>query len=164
MTKLKVVIKVLNLTEENYNLKCEIHGLAVYSINRKSTEESGSACFPSIGIYKERNIYSKTNVSLLVLYNFKDYGQLKLTIDLSITHCDVNKINICIAWRKVHLFTENSSCTIHQFIHNLTIKTYEKYIRRGCNFCPIKHMQYHDRSYLEKKTVQINITGYMIGK
>lgn len=115
-------LTINNLTYKGYNDgSCTYAGLTVYSLINKSYVEASSECFSHNGFYKYRNIYSKSNQLLFVLYSYKEYGKLTINITLSSTYCKPVSVNLC-ALNYLCLFPGNKMCQefkseVQQFPH-----------------------------------------------
>ena len=132
-----VNLTIENLTYKNYNdPECSFAGIAVYNLNNDTYTEVGTECFsPSdLGKYRHmysysreiptesvifdhlfahRNIYSNSNDTLLVLYSYRQYGNLSITIQLSTTECRPVTINTC-ALSYLCKIPNNEMCKRHK--------------------------------------------------
>ena len=162
--RINVTITHLYHSEGVSGLGCLFYGLTAYSIAHESKDEIFSVCSTSGGIYMHRSLYSKTNVVLLVVYSDRVFGFWNMKVLLSTTSCNIVQINVCNSQRKVYFSSPNTSCTIHQLVHQLSIKSYEDYTKRGCSYCQIDNLQYETSGKIDKEIVKVNVTGYMRGK
>ena len=114
-----VNLKIENLTYTNYNdPQCSFAGISVYGLSNYTYTEIGTECFSPRDLAKYRHLYSKSkevphkslafdhslthrdfysssNETLVVLYSYKQYGILSITIQVSITKCKPVVINTC---------------------------------------------------------------------
>ena len=89
---LKLTIKTIMYTGYNDPI-CTFAGISVYSAN-KDTEITND-CFSFYDFNIDKDIYPSSNVTLLVLYSYKEYGDLNITMQLSTTQCKPVTIDTC---------------------------------------------------------------------
>ena len=116
-------LTVINLTYTGFNDPlCTFAGIAIYSLNKDSHTEITTECISIKNIFTYRNIYSKSNETLLVLYYYKEYGNLSFTIQFSATKCKPVTINTC-ALSYLCKFPNNTMCKEHrEQISSLNLK------------------------------------------
>ena len=126
-----VNLTIINLTYTGFNDPlCTFAGMTVHSLNKDSYKEISTECMSFINILPYRNIYSKSNETLLVLYSYKEYGNLSLTIQFSTIKCKPVTINTC-ALSFLCKFLNNTMCKEHrEQIKALNLK----YSQIGTNF------------------------------
>ena len=91
-----VNLTIINMTYTgSEDPMCTFAGIAVYSLNKDSIKEITNDCVYFDKYFTHRDIYSKSNEALLVLYSYKEYGNLSLTMQFSITNCIPVTINTC---------------------------------------------------------------------
>ena len=110
-----VNLTIINLTYKGYNDPlCTIAGITVYSFNKDSYTEIKTECNFFYHPYsKYRDIYSKSNKTLIVLYSYKEYGNFSLAMQFSTTKCQPVKINTC-ALSYLCKFQNNAMCREHR--------------------------------------------------
>ena len=111
-----VNLKIEYLTYTYYNdPQCSFAGIAVYALKNYTYAEIGTECLtrykhliprskekitkdslPFDNLLTHRDFYSQSNETLLGLYSYKQYGNLKITIQLSTTRCKPVTINTCV--------------------------------------------------------------------
>ena len=152
-----VNLKIVNLTYTYYNdPQCSFAGIAVYVLNNYTFTEIGTECFspgnltkykhylskskeislPLDHLLTHRDFYSSSNETLLVLYSYKKYGNLSITIQVSTTKCKSVTINTC-ALTNLCNSLNNTMCKnhVHQ-IRSLNLK----YKQLSTNFpVSVKH-------------------------
>ena len=74
---------------------CMYNGLTTYQMKNDSFTEMSTVCSNPSYNYKFRNIYPKTPLVLLILYAYKEYGNISINIILSVTECKPVTINSC---------------------------------------------------------------------
>ena len=42
-----------------------------------------------------QNYYSDSNITLIVMYSYPEYSSLSSLLHVSVTHCNIVKINVC---------------------------------------------------------------------
>ena len=105
-----VNVAITNLTYTGFNeLPCIFAGITVYSLNKDLHTEIATECISVYDIFTYRDIYSKSNETLLVFYSYKEYGNLSITIQLSTTKCKPVTINTC-ASSYLCKFPNNTMC------------------------------------------------------
>ena len=77
------------------NLHCFFAGLTSYVPNNNNLNIISQICFTNDRFYKHQNIYSNTSSILLIIYSYKEYGLLNITLAISSTTCKAISINIC---------------------------------------------------------------------
>ena len=131
-----VNLKITNLTYTYYNdPQCSFAGIAVYVLNNYTFTEIGTECFSPGNLTKykhylskskeitkdslyfdhlftHRDFYSSSNETLLVLYSYKEYGNLSITIQVSTTKCKPVMINTC-ALTNICKSLNNTVCKNH---------------------------------------------------
>ena len=81
----------LNVTINNftnnykYNTLCTYGGVIFNEEEKRIYKEKRSICFDSGYFYKHRNIYSKRSEMLLLMYAYKGYGTLFISLNISTT-------------------------------------------------------------------------------
>ena len=76
-----VNLTIINLTYTGFNDSlCKFAGITVHSLNKDLYKEITTECMSFINILPSRDTYSKSNETLLVLYSYKEYGNLSSTI------------------------------------------------------------------------------------
>ena len=81
-----VNLTIINLTYTGFNDPlCTFAGITVYNVNSDSYKEITTECILFSNILPFKNIYSRSNETLLVLYSYKEYGNLSLTMQFSST-------------------------------------------------------------------------------
>ena len=75
--------------EYDENVHCNYGGLAVFD----RTDVISTVCMSSNGLYKYRNIYSKSHQIFVVIYSYTEYGSLKTPLSMSTTDCGHATIN-----------------------------------------------------------------------
>ena len=109
-----VNLTITNLTYTGFNDPlCTFAGITVHSLSKDSYKEITTECMSFINILPSRNIYSKSNETLLVLYSYKEYGSLSLTIQFSSTKCKPVTINTCALSHLCQL-PNNTMCKEHR--------------------------------------------------
>ena len=118
-----VNVTITNLTYTGFNDPlCIFAGITVYSLNKDLYTEITTECTSVHNIFTYRDIYSKTNETLLVLYSYQEYGNLSLTMQLSTTKCKPLTINTC-ASSYLCKFPNNTMCRKHrEQISSLNLK------------------------------------------
>ena len=91
-TNLKLTIKTIMYTGYNDPI-CTFGGISVYTGNIDA--EITNDCFSFYNYIIDKDIYSNSNVTLLVLYSYKECGTLNITMQLSTTQCKPVTINTC---------------------------------------------------------------------
>ena len=71
---------------------CNKGGFSVYGSFLEISAVCNTSNYPT---YRYKNIYSKSNEVLLVIYSYKIYGCFKINISLLVTKCKPVNINIC---------------------------------------------------------------------
>ena len=115
-------ITIIKLTYSGFNDPlCTFAGLAVYALNVDSNTDIINECF-SFKYQTYRDIYSRSNKTLLVLYSYKEYGNVSITMQLSTTQCKPVTINTC-ALSYLCQLPNNTLCTEHrEQISSLNLK------------------------------------------
>ena len=92
-----VNLTIINLTYTGFNDPlCTFAGITAYSLKNNSYTELTTECNFFNNVYSMyRDIYSKSNETMLVLYSYKEYGNLSLTMQFSSTKCKPVTINTC---------------------------------------------------------------------
>ena len=102
-----IIVKVapshlsINLTIKNtiytgiINSQCKYSGASAYDIVDGFENEISTECFQSSPVL-HRNMYSKKEILILVIYSFKEYGSIKGHIEVSTTKCKTVKFNSCL--------------------------------------------------------------------
>ena len=109
-----VNLTIINLTYTGFNDPlCTFVGITVYNVNSDSYKEITTECILFSNILSFRNIYSRSNETLLVLYSYKEYGNLSLTMQFSSTKCKPVTINTC-ALSYLCKFKNNAMCKEHK--------------------------------------------------
>ena len=118
-----VNLTITNLTYTGFNdLSCTFAGIIVYSLNKDLYTEITTECISFHNIFTYRDIYSKSNETILVFYSYKEYGNLSMTIQLSTTKCKPVTINTC-ASSYLCKFPNNTMCRKHrEQISSLNLK------------------------------------------
>ena len=141
-----VNLTIENFAYNNYNdPECSFAGIAVYDLHNDTYSEQRTECFSPSDLGKYRNIYSKSkkiptksltfdnlfahrniysysNDTLLVLYSYRQYGNLSIAIQLSTTQCRPVTINAC-ALSYLCKNTSNAMCKRHkEEIKSLNLK------------------------------------------
>ena len=107
---LKLTIKTIMYTGYNDPI-CTFAGISVYSAN-KDTEITND-CFSFYDYIIDKDIYSNSNMTLLVIYFYKEYGTLNITMQLSMTQCKSVTINTCALTYLCQL-PNNTMCRGHR--------------------------------------------------
>ncbi len=103
---LNMTIDNISQVGENNTESCDYAGLAAYDSDTEITtvcliqrnNSSGKQCsymFDSSISYRFQNIYSRTNVLVLVLYSFIKYARMTADITIRSTPCKPKSINTC---------------------------------------------------------------------
>ena len=92
---------------------CTFAGITVYNVNSDSYKEITTERILFSNILPFRNIYSRSNETLLVLYSYKEYGNLSLTMQFSSTKCKPVTINT-YALSYLCKFKNNAMCKEHK--------------------------------------------------
>ena len=163
-TKINITITHLSIDQEDLNEGCLFHGLSVYDHLNTTKDELSTICIVSFSRYRHRNIYSKTNDLLLVLYSFKAEGSMNVNFLVSNTYCNVIQIDTCATSNKIYLTSPTSICTVHQLRHDLSISSFEDLIKRGCKQCQLQNLLYSENGRNKGKVLQISTSGFMRGK
>ena len=109
-----VNLTIINLTYTGFNDPlCTFAEITVHSLNKDSYKEITTECMSLINIFPSRDTYSKSNETLLVLYSYKEYGNLSSTIQFSTTECKPVTINTC-ALTYLCKFPNKSMCREHR--------------------------------------------------
>ena len=109
-----VNLTVINLTCIGFNDPlCTFAGITAYSLNNESYKEITTEWHSFNSIFASRDVYSKSNETLLIFYSYKEYGNLSLTMQLSKTKCKPVIINTC-ALSYLCKFQNNVMCRKHQ--------------------------------------------------
>ena len=118
-----VNLTIINLTYTGFNDPlCTFAGISLYNLNNNSYNELTTQCTSDSSIFAHRDIYSKSNETLLVLYDYKAYGSLNLTMQISTTKCKPVTINTC-ALTYLCEFKNNIMCKEHRKqIKSLSLK------------------------------------------
>ena len=107
-------IAIINLTYSGDNdAVCTFAGITPCDLSTDSYREITTECFSIEDSLTYRNIYSKSNDTLLVLYSYRKYGNLSITIQLSITQCKPVTVNTC-ALTYLCQFPNNTMCKDHR--------------------------------------------------
>ena len=118
-----VNLTLMNVTYSGFNDPlCTFAGITLYGLNNNSYKEITNLCTSVDSIFTYRDIYSKSIETLLVVYCYKEYGILNLTMQLSTTKCEPVKINTC-ALSVLCKFKNNIMCKEHkEQIRSLNLK------------------------------------------
>ena len=110
-----VNLTIINLTYTGFNDPlCTFAGITAYSLNKDSYTETTTECNVFNNVYSMyRDIYSKTNETLLAFYSYKEYGNFSLTMQFSTTQCKPVIINTC-ALSYLCKFHNNVMCREHR--------------------------------------------------
>ena len=110
-----VNLTIIYLTFTGFNDPlCTFAGITAYSFNNESYTEITTECNFFNNVYSMyRHIYSKSNETLLILYSYKEYGNLSLTMQFSSTKCKPLTINTC-ALSYLCKFKNNVMCREHR--------------------------------------------------
>ncbi len=90
---INVTITSLNYTGNKDDLGCIYGGVAALKGTRKNLKEQLSIC-TTLDI--ARSLYSSSENLTLVIYQYKFYSSIKITLSLSLTECQAFKINDCV--------------------------------------------------------------------
>lgn len=116
---INATIQKLNYTGVENDAQCSFSGLTANSIfHDKSYEEISTVCEHFKGFYKYRPLYSKESSMRLILYSYKEYGQLSAKILVSATGCKPVERNPCR--RTLHckiMFLAEDECWIVQTVY-----------------------------------------------
>ena len=109
-----VKLTIINLTYTGFNDPlCTFAGITAYSLKNNSYTEITTECTLFNNVYSiYRDIYSKSNETLLIVYSYKEYGNLSLTMQFSSTKCKPVTINTC-ALSYLCKFKNNVMCREH---------------------------------------------------
>ena len=110
-----VNLTIINLTYTGFNDPlCTFAGITAYSLKNNSYTEITTECNFFNNVYSfYRGIYSKSNKTLLIVYSYKEYGNLSLTMQFSSTKCKPVTINTC-ALSYLCKFKNNAMCREHR--------------------------------------------------
>ena len=90
---------------------CTFAGISVYSANKNT--EIANKCFSFYDYIIDKDIYSNLNETMLVLYSYKEYGHLNISLQLSTTQCKPVTINTCALTYLCQL-PNNTMCKEHR--------------------------------------------------
>ena len=110
-----VNLTIINLTYTGFNDPlCTFAGITAYNLKNNSYIEITTECNSFNNVYSiYRGIYSKSNKTLLIVYSYKEYGNLSLTMQFSSTKCKPVTINTC-ALSYLCKFQNNAMCREHR--------------------------------------------------
>ena len=91
--------RMVNVTIQDLTYNGQVHsmcnygGLATYDIVNNSYIEISTICKQHTGVFKNRKIYSKTSLLLLVFYHYKEHANIKINLIVSATTCKSAFVN-----------------------------------------------------------------------
>ena len=161
---LKINITIQNLSHDyNQNFLCTYGGFVIHeSMEAKENSQISAKCTPHRDIFRFQNIYSNGSVILLVVYSYREYGSMNLSVVFSTTKCSIVRVN-CDPWNATQSL---DLCTVFQFTNYL--KYYEPWTDYGSIICyPYRneqHVQKHNDSFVSGNLVHETFTkGYLKG-
>ena len=81
-------VTIKNFTNNyKYNILCSYGGVIFYEEEKRIYKEKRLICFDNGYFYKHRNIYSSRSEMLLLMYAYKGYGTLFISLNISTTQC-----------------------------------------------------------------------------
>ena len=108
--------------EYKENMLCTYGGIVAYDIINSKHRDISRLCYVHQGNYSYRNIYSNTSAALLVIYSYREYGVFNVTLDVTITRCQIVYINVCeVSSQSIQV----NSCVICQ-LKQLANKRFEE--------------------------------------
>ena len=110
---LNITIKSFT-SKYNYNTLCTYAGIFFYEEIREIYNEKRSMCVDHGNFYKYRNIYSVHSEILVVIYAYKGYGTLYVSMNISTTPCQLSLRNRLCTFGFYCKITRNYSYNIYR--------------------------------------------------
>ena len=96
---------------------CKYGGLVAYETQENVNKHVISLCNENISQFSQpRNIYSTFNKLVLVVYNYKEYSKLNVTVKITTSVCELVRIDIC----KIYSFWDDFDPLIGKYIADIT--------------------------------------------
>ena len=187
-TKYKILVKIsdfsFNATEDAVD--CKYGGVSFFDVKVNDIHETTLVC--TTREENQQNLqpyYSHNNAAIVIMYFYQEYSSLSLLLHVSVTNCDIVKINVCAIslacksnlnecstiWKselikiekkfKVHLTIKprNKNCTVLQFLNNPLYKFPFSAPTLGSSFtCALK---FYMENVIVPVIYQYDISGYL---
>ena len=99
---------------------CKYGGLVAYDTQKNKNKHVISLCNENISQFTQpRNIYSTFNKLVLVIYSYKEYSKLNVTVKITTSVCDLVRIDICKIYSLYSLW-EDFDPLIGNYIDEIT--------------------------------------------
>ena len=94
----KIFIKIsefsFNVTEDDVD--CKYGGISFFDVKENEMHETVSVCTQRAEDQQNlQNYYSDSNKTIVVMYSYPEYSSLSSLLHVSVTHCNIVKINVC---------------------------------------------------------------------
>ena len=102
------ILKDFGFFRSEKNTRCNYTGLVAFHM--ESADKFRHKFSLCDGVFKHRNIYSETSAILLVIYSYREYGTLNVTVGFSTTSCKLKIIDICTLYSLCAMSGLNKEC------------------------------------------------------